>query len=248
MCWCQTTQTVKFVFQCRISSPQILVTLKPECRLRILIRVRKKLHVYSFQLENKVQWPCLISVNTDSGRVELEFTKKEEGFWSTYGINDKDHALIASAVDEIEKYHKARIISINQVTHNVRTFVFKFVEKVLMWVPIGHDVRIRGIIEGIDYAKQYTPIPPYLPYGEPTLKHWHQDYICFMVKYYSEGALTPYLFGKREQDIVEIGGMSGNFDVRRLSQIKELYLIAAGSGLSPMLRLLVWGISKKNQV
>ncbi|KAK6629981.1 hypothetical protein RUM43_003802 [Polyplax serrata] len=248
MCWCQTTQVVKFVFQCKVSSPQILVTLRPDYRLRILIRVKKKLHVFSFTLEKKVLWPCFISVNTDTGRVELEFTKKEEGFWRSYGSDEKDHGIVAASVDEIEAYHKARIISIKQVTHNVRTFVFKFVEKVLMWVPVGHDVRLKGTIEGMECAKQYTPIPPYLPHGEPTVKHWHQDYICFMVKYYSEGALTPYLFGKREQDIVEIGGMNGTFNVRKLSRVKDLYLIAAGSGLSPMLRLLVWAVAKKDQI
>ena len=248
MCWCQTTQCIKFIFQCKISSPQILVKLKPEQHLRILMRVKKKLHLYCFKLERKVLWPCVVNVNTDTGKVELEFEKKEEGIWNTYGENDKNHGMMMTRVDEIEEYHKAKIININQITHNVRTFVFKFVDKVLMWVPIGHDVRIRGIIEGIDYAKQYTPIPPYLPHGEPTLRHWHHDYMCFMVKYYSEGALTPYLFGKKEQDVVEIGGMSGNFNIRKLNNVKKLYLIAAGSGLSPMLKIIVWAISKKDQM
>lgn len=248
MCWCQTTQTVKFVFQCKVSSPEILITLSPEYRLRILIKIKKKLNIFSFKLEHKVLWPCLVSVNVDTGRVELEFTKKDEGFWNSYGTDDKDHATVAINLDEIETYHKVRIVSINQVTHNVRTFVFKFVDKVLIWVPIGHDLRIRAMIEGVDCAKQYTPIPPYLPHGEPTIKHWHQDYICFMVKHYTEGALTPYLFKKQERDIVEIGGISGTFDIRKLAHAKELYMVAAGSGISPMLRLLVWAISKKDQV
>lgn len=248
MGWCQTSQKINFYFLCKVSSPHVLVMLKPENHLRILLRVKKKLHVFSFKLANNVIWPCHVSVNTDTGRVEIEFTKKEEGCWDNYGVNDKDHAIVAYSVDEIETYHKARIISINQVTHNVRTFVFKFIDKVYMWVPIGHDIRIRAIIEGIDYAKQYTPIPPFLPHCDQTIKHWHQDYICCMVKYYSDGALTPYLFSKKEKDVVEIGGMSGSFNIRKLNHVKELYLIAAGSGISPMLRILVWGISKKDQV
>ena len=246
--WKQTTEKIYFHFFCKVSSPHVVVRLKPEYRLRILIRVKKKLHVFGFKLENKVNWPCYIKVNTDTGKVDIEFTKKDEGLWSNYGVNDKDHAIIAYSVDEIETYHKAKIISINQVTHNVRTYVFKFVEEIYMWIPIGHDIRIRAIIEGMDYAKQYTPIPAYLPHCDPTIKQWHSDYICCMVKYYSDGALTPYLFNKKEKDIVEIGGISGSFNIRKLNHVKELYLIAAGSGISPMLKIIVWWISKKDQV
>lgn len=247
MCWGQTTQKITFVFLCKVSSPHILITLKPDYRLRILLRVKKKLHVFSFKLEGKVLWPCFVSVNTDTGRIDVEFTKKVEGCWEKYGEDDKDHAVVVCSVDEIETYHKARIINIVQVTHNVRTFVLKFLDKVLMWVPIGHDVRIRAIIEGIDYAKQYTPVPPSLPHSKPT-KHWHNDYLCCMVKYYSDGALTPYLFGKKEKDIIEVGGMSGSFNIRKLGRISELYMIAAGSGVSPMLKLLIWGLARKEQV
>lgn len=247
MCWCQTSNKIKFVFMCKTSSPHVLIKMQPEYRVRILIRIKKKLHVFGFQLENKVYWPCYVSVNTDTGRLEVEFTKKSEQFWDKYGVDEKDNAIVASSVNEIETYHTARIVSIEEVTHNVRNFVFKFVDKVYMWVPIGHDIRIRTIVEGIDYAKQYTPIPPYLPHGEP-VKHWHSDYICCMIKHYPEGALTPYLFSKKECDTVELGGMSGSFNIRKLNGIKHLYLIAAGSGLSPMLRLLVWGTAKKGEL
>ncbi|KAL0275361.1 UNVERIFIED_CONTAM: hypothetical protein PYX00_003225 [Menopon gallinae] len=247
MCWVQTENKIRFVFLCNTSSPHVVIKMLPGYHVRILIRIRRKLHVFGFQLEKKVYWPCYVTVNTDSGRLEVEFTKKSEEFWDKYGVDDKDNATIAANVDEIETYHTARIISMEDATHNVRIFIFKFVDKVYMWVPIGHDIRIRTVIEGIDCAKQYTPIPPYLPHGEP-VKHWHNDYICCMVKLYPEGALTPYLFSKKMYDTVELGGISGTFNIRRLNGIKHLYLIAAGSGLAPMLRLLVWAVTKKHEL
>jgi cytochrome-b5 reductase len=194
-----------------------------------------------------VIWPCLINVNTHTGKAVIEFEKKTEGLWETYGVDEQDHGLILPNSEEIDKYHHMKIVSVTQLTHDTRNYVLKFEERVCMWVPLGHDVRLRAVIQGVDTAKQYTPIPPSLPHS-PAPRHWHHDYICVMVKMYHHGALTPWLFDKKENDVIELGGISGKFDINKLTHVTELYMIAAGSGISPMIKLIVWGLQEKQQV
>lgn len=70
--------------------------------------------------------------------------------------------------------------------------------------------------------------------------------ICLMIKHYKEGAMTSRLKQLKIGAKVELSNYSGKFELERLTKIKDVYLICAGTGLTPMIRLLTNAIEMEN--
>jgi len=84
-------------------------------------------------------------------------------------------------------------------------------------------------------ARSYTPVVPSLKTNE-----YDCDSIYLMIKSYPDGAMSQSLCSLQvEQKGVEVSQPVGNFDVRRLSEMTRLCLIAAGTGITPMIRIIV---------
>lgn len=243
MSWTQTSETITFRIVTGVSSPHVLVR-HHEDQIRILVRVRRKLTIFSFRSSAPLEWPCRISVSTESGKVEIQFSKVEEGCWEKHGVEDPDHGKVSGEDSELEAYYRAKIVSVEPVTHNSQRILVRFEDRVALWIPLGHDVRIRALVEGVDTARRYTPsVPPCSVTPEAAV-----DGLAFLIKRYPEGALTPRIFDKRPGDVIEVGGPGGDFDVRVLAGVQAMYLIAAGTGITPMTRLIAWGLSNSSSV
>lgn len=239
MCWSQTTQTISLRFNTMVSSPHVLIRKCNDRLVLIFLRVRKKVKEFAFRSEALLEWPCRIAISPDPGQVEVQFSKVDEGCWQKYG---QDYKCMYK--DELEAYYGARITSVLPITHNTVLISVKF-EDACFWVPIGHDIRIRLIFDGKEtLARRYTPcIPPCASAPATT-----PDSLIFLIKGYENGALTPLLIKKPVGDVIEVGGPGGDFDIRDLKDVERLYLIAAGTGITPMTRLITWGFHTGNNV
>ncbi len=60
----------------------------------------------------------------------------------------------------------------------------------------------------------------------------------FLIKIYSEGPFTSVLNRLAEGGTIEVSDASGNFVVTQLEG-KNLVAIAAGTGITPMVRLII---------
>lgn len=237
MCWSQTTQTISLRFNTMVSSPHVLVRKCDKRLVLIFLRVAKKVKDFSFQTEALLEWPCRIAASM--GQVEVQFSKVDEGCWQKYGED-----LKRAYNDDMDGYYGARITSVLPITHNTVLISVKF-EDTCFWVPIGHDIRIRLIFNGNEtLARRYTPcIPPSASVPATT-----PDSLIFLIKSYENGALTPLLVKKPVGTVIDVGGPGGDFDVRGLKDVERLYLIAAGTGITPMTRLITWGFHSGNNV
>ena len=70
--------------------------------------------------------------------------------------------------------------------------------------------------------------------------------ICLMIKTYNDGSLTPILDRLELNSFVEISNFVGSFQSNSLEKCNELILICAGSGFTPMVKLVKEGLSLMN--
>ncbi len=119
-------------------------------------------------------------------------------------------------------------------------------------VRAGQHVQFRRTIElkdgggesSFDLIRSYTPIPvQFTPNGKEGPGTASTSDLYFLIKIYLNGALTPALGLLRTGDTIDISDPSGDFipsPVIGNDQNKEvmLYMLAAGTGITPMLSIL----------
>lgn len=59
-----------------------------------------------------------------------------------------------------------------------------------------------------------------------------------MIKHYDDGALTSKLKNLKIGSQIEVSNYAGSFKLDKLDNCKELVMICAGSGFTPMIRLI----------
>jgi len=237
MTWTQTSRSITFKISLEATSPHVLVR-KIAKSIRILVRVRKKVHIFNFEPEGDVKWPCECTVI--NGKIEIRFSKADEKCWKSFGQASGDHGCTSTDNNDFDEYFPAQILAIDQVTPNTKTFSVRFEDDVAFWIPIGHDMRVKDVVSGIETSRRYTPC------WVPSTTNFAKDYYYFLIKFYATGGLTPCIFEKTCGDRMTIGGVGGDFEVAQLKDIKELYLIAAGTGITPLTRLIYWGLNSLN--
>ncbi|XP_065340374.1 cytochrome b5 reductase 4 isoform X1 [Cloeon dipterum] len=188
------------------------------------------------ELSAPVTWPCTaVRVHPDSGKVEVTFKKATDVIWKTFGVPDEAHGVISQDVQAESEFWPVHLVEETQVNHNSKVLQFKFSTRVCFTVPVGHHFRVQKNIQGVIVARSYTPIVP-------SLKSYSYDCdsIYLMVKSYPDGALSSALCNLEvEQKGFEVSRPVGNFDARCLSDASRLCLIAAGTGITPMVRVIL---------
>ncbi|KAF3392086.1 NADH-cytochrome b5 reductase 1 [Talaromyces pinophilus] len=108
-------------------------------------------------------------------------------------------------------------------------FVFALPRKDMMvGLPIGQHVSIRGLVDGKLIQRSYTPIS----------NNADRGILELVIKVYPNGALTNGYFGKLEVgDQVEFRGPKGG--IRYIpGMCKKIGMVAGGTGITPMYQLI----------
>lgn len=95
-------------------------------------------------------------------------------------------------------------------------------------------------------VRSYTPVTAaldekFVPPG------WSEDCMCLMVKQYPEGLMSRYLCSLKLQDSLNVGQAIGSLKLSMMVGRTKLCLMAAGSGFTPMVNLIVWALSAGNK-
>ena len=64
-----------------------------------------------------------------------------------------------------------------------------------------------------------------------------------MIKIYPAGLFTPELDRLQIGDFISVSGPEGNFKVSKLQEVEDLFLLAAGTGFTPMVTVLNYALS-----
>lgn len=74
----------------------------------------------------------------------------------------------------------------------------------------------------------------------------YENQICLMIKHYNDGEFTSKLKKLPIGSKIEISNYRGLFNKDILSNCCNLHLICAGSGLTPMIRILIKALTMEN--
>ncbi|XP_009069853.1 PREDICTED: cytochrome b5 reductase 4-like, partial [Acanthisitta chloris] len=135
-------------------------------------------------------------------------------------------------------YRKCKLISKTEVTHDTRLFCLVLPMGTHLRVPIGHHVYLKQIIAGTEVVKPYTPVlPSLLPnFQEPS--HHNGVHIYLMIKIYSCGLFTQALDHLQIGDYISVSNPEGSFKKSQVQTSEDLFLLAGGTGFTPMVKLL----------
>ncbi|CAI2293962.1 unnamed protein product [Caenorhabditis sp. 36 PRJEB53466] len=125
-------------------------------------------------------------------------------------------------------YHSTEIVRVFPVNHDTLVFSLKFPDHTTYRIPLGHHVSVKVRKGNAVLYRPYTPIT------SSDIKN-----IDLMIKIYADGICTPSLSKLKKGDELEISDPIGNrnFDDWIINS-SQLILLAAGSGITPMIDIL----------
>ncbi|CAG0884392.1 unnamed protein product, partial [Darwinula stevensoni] len=264
--WHETPSTLEMSFYTktkkRVREEDVLVDLAPgndtlSCTITLLPDhlytlsvtlahpVQSRVMVRSFSNADKV---CLYESflgTCYSRRVSLYLKKVTQGLWKNLGEGSDGDGELRALKDAPVVYREWEVTRKEEVTHNTRLLQLQAPPTCLhLRPPLGYHVHIRlHISEGVDVVRSYTPVASGLEDLEE--KSVDGGHIYLLVKIYQEGALTPQLDALQVGQKVEVSNPEGGgnpFDESKLERCQRLVLLAAGTGFTPMVRLLLRAI------
>ncbi|KAM6181882.1 cytochrome b5 reductase 4 [Erethizon dorsatum] len=243
--WFQTDSSVTIVIYIKqkdISLDSVIVDHQ-DGSFRAETIIKDYSYLIHIGLSHEVEEDFSVRVVENVGKIEIVLKKKENTSWKCLGLPLEKHNLLIPKKDTGLYYRKCQLVSKEDVTHDTKLFCFMLPPSTHLQVPIGHHVYLKVTITGTEIVKPYTPVSYSLlsEFKEPVLPN--NKYIYFLIKIYPAGLLTPELDHLQIGDFVSVSGPEGNFKKSKLQELEDLFLVAAGTGFTPMVKILNYALS-----
>ncbi|NWX48361.1 NB5R4 reductase, partial [Steatornis caripensis] len=177
-------------------------------------------------------------------KVEIILKKKDNIHWKMLGQPSESHNTFMKRVDRGLFYRKCKLLSKTEVTHDTKLFCLMLPKSTHLHVPTGQHVYLKQIIAGTEVVKPYTPVSPFLQLDFKELLCRDGAHIYLMVKIYSCGLFTQALDHLQIGDYISVSNPEGNFKKSQVQTSEELFLLAAGTGFTPMVKLLNFALTE----
>eukprot|EP00094_Tigriopus_californicus_P007906 TCALIF_07610-PA protein Name:"Similar to cyb5r4 Cytochrome b5 reductase 4 (Danio rerio)" AED:0.08 eAED:0.08 QI:276/0.71/0.75/1/0.71/0.75/8/43/588 len=186
-----------------------------------------------------------VTVVTSTGKVEIVLKKESKSHWPNLGQIVEGFPKLSKAANLETRYRDWALIDRKTVTHDVDHLILEPLPNLDLhfFVPVGHHIHTKCLVEGMEIVRSYTPILANL---DPFLID--DGKLHFLIKTYSHGALTPMLKALEKGQTIPISDHTGSFDIHTAFQdVRQLILVAAGTGFTPMAKLLQQFLVKKHE-
>uniref|UniRef100_A0A8D2ASL9 Cytochrome b5 reductase 4 n=1 Tax=Sciurus vulgaris TaxID=55149 RepID=A0A8D2ASL9_SCIVU len=189
-------------------------------------------------LSHEIQEDFSVRIIENVGKIEIVLKKRENMSWKCLGHPLEKHNSFLPKKDRGSYYRKCQLISKEDVTHDTKLFCLMLPPSTHLQVPIGQHVYLKLTITGTEIVKPYTPVFDSLlsEFKKPVLPN--NKYIYFLIKIYPAGLFTPELDHLQIGDFVPVSSPEGNFKISKLQEVEDLFLLAAGTGFTPMVKIL----------
>ncbi|XP_076057085.1 cytochrome b5 reductase 4 isoform X2 [Oratosquilla oratoria] len=225
-----------------------VVVVKEEKVVKVVSYIQDMLYTIHIELSKPVEEDYELKLSNASGKVDVLFTKKEAKMrWSNIGkgLTGNNRCVLASSKEA--EYVTCNLVSKENITHDTRLFVVEVPSNVHLPVPVGYHVFIR--IPGKDLVKPYTPVTAHM--NVERREEGMGRLLYFFIKIYSDGALTPSLDTLSVGSTIDISFPEGSFMKDMLSKATsnavQLILLAAGTGITPMIKLLLLALHNERK-
>uniref|UniRef100_A0A8C9XY36 Cytochrome b5 reductase 4 n=1 Tax=Sander lucioperca TaxID=283035 RepID=A0A8C9XY36_SANLU len=169
-------------------------------------------------------------------KIQISIRKQAKVKWTRLGQPLEFHNTFLRKKDRALYYRDCVLVSKTQVNHNTHVFRLQFPRGTVMHVPVGKHVYLKALVQDTEVVRPYTPVDQNLEAA--SLRSSQESDLYLMIKVYPDGVFTPHLNSLCIGDCIPISGPEGTFNLRPLRDVTYLYLIAAGTGFTPMTRLI----------
>ncbi|BES91633.1 Oxidoreductase FAD-Hypothetical protein domain [Nesidiocoris tenuis] len=230
--WYQQTSFVTLVLY--LQSPNIeRIHLNCKCDKELWVFING--HWIGWRLSCDIKWPPLVTLPNNL-KVEIKMSK-DGPLWSDLPV------LKSNAKPPPPKFAQVVVKAVQSVNYNVHLVELNYVEKVLEYVPLGWHQTFKANIKGNIVERQYTPIMRTSLTSDTTSAD-----IILMVKAYPDGVFSSWITSGKANDALSASLPVGSFALSSLAETQHLVLVAAGTGITPMLRLLHWSLQPSKKV
>ncbi|KAH8321626.1 hypothetical protein KR074_010532 [Drosophila pseudoananassae] len=232
--WIQKSSDLTLIFYTRsFANPGVLLRRKATQELVVWILVEQKWHVFDFQLINKVEWPPkAVKIGAETGKIEIVLGKEESAPWTTYGSHTS--SKLDSPTMEEESY-EYEVTHTKEFNHDSFELSLQSVQReMLMVLPVGYHVSLEAPLDGEVVQRSYTPVDSSLL----ALETNPPQGLHFLIKRYPNGPMSSHLHKLQMGSRVQITPPRGGFQLSELTGHRNILLLAAGSGLTPLLSLI----------
>ncbi|TRY60003.1 hypothetical protein DNTS_034659 [Danionella cerebrum] len=237
--WFQTDATINIVVYTKRKIPSAgcsVVDLQGD-DLRVEMLLGKMSYLLHWHLYGKVQDQLEVQTAHSVGKVQLCLRKCVKEKWTEVGKSLENHDTFIQARDRGLFYRECVLVSKSDVTHNTQLLHLRLPPGSRMQVPVGRHVYLKMALQDTDVVKPYTVVDQtLLPASQPSAETGSDLYL--MVKIYPDGVLTPHLASLPIGSSLSLGGPEGMFTLRIVRDVTHLYMLAAGTGFTPMARLI----------
>ncbi|GAA6079219.1 cytochrome b5 reductase 4 [Tachysurus ichikawai] len=237
--WFQTEETVNIVIYTKRKIPRsgcTVVDLQGNM-LRIEVLLGHWSYLLHWCLSYEVEENVNVQAVSSVGKVEVFLYKVFKAKWTQVGQPLESHDSFIQSKQRGLFYRDCILVSKKEVTHDTQLFCFRLPPGAHMHVPVGRHVYLKASFQGSEVIKPYTPVDQILmPQSQSSNTLSSEVYL--MIKVYPDGVFTQHLNSLDIGASVSMSGPEGPFTVRSLRDVTHFYLLAAGTGFTPMARLL----------
>ncbi|KAK1190212.1 NB5R4 reductase, partial [Pygoscelis papua] len=206
-------------------------------------------HSYLVEVGRCCNFACetfslLVNIAEKVGKVEIILKKKDNIHWKMLGQPLEHHNTFIKRKDRGLFYRKCKLVSKMEVTHDTKLFCLMLPKSTHLRVPTGQHVYLKQIIAGTEVVKPYTPVLPFLPLDFKEPSHYDGAHIYLMIKIYSCGLFTQALDHLQIGNYISVSNPEGNFKKSQVQTSEDLFLLAAGTGFTPMVKLLNYALTE----
>ncbi|XP_060778127.1 cytochrome b5 reductase 4 [Neoarius graeffei] len=241
--WFQTEETVNIIIYTKRKIPRsgCSVVDRQGNILRIEVLLGQWSYLLHWSLSFEVEDRVIVQTVSSVGKVEVCLCKVLKAQWAQVGQPLESHESFIPSKQRGLFYRDCVLVSKKQVTHDTQLFCFRLPPGSHMSIPVGKHVYLKASFQGSDVVKPYTPVDQVLM---PQIHSGNTQSaeIYLMIKIYPDGVFTQHLDNLDIGASVSISSPEGPFSLRSLCDVTHLYLLAAGTGFTPMARLLCFAL------
>ncbi|XP_065057576.1 cytochrome b5 reductase 4-like [Rhopilema esculentum] len=248
--WYQDENTITLVIYTKskdITEKDLVIDCSDGKNLDCKILFVEKFYHIHIALENAISDIKVKAPTNSSGKLEVILSKSQTGLkWNSLGQKLNGNGQLCDDKDRNLIKRPCTVAAISQVTSNTKLFSIQLPDRVYYHAPIGHHVILEADVEGLLVGKNYTVALETLKEEISRCEEDTHAYLHLMIKNYEDGALTPVLDKLLTGDTVSVSDPIGTFTLSRLKMAKQIFMIAAGTGLTPMIRIIDFIIHDKS--
>ncbi|XP_070556069.1 cytochrome b5 reductase 4-like [Ptychodera flava] len=239
--WFQSNATVTVVIYTKwknMTDDRILID-KTDKDFQIVAFIEDHSLKLHWELEDSLQSDYEVKVSGTSGKVEVTLQKCNPGKqWTSIGEPMTDHSTFQKIANREMKYRQCVLKQRDAVSHDTQLLCFEVPQGTRLCVPVGYHVFVKATVCDTEIVRPYTVVLPSILTDDVSQDIRDGRLFYLMIKIYQSGVLTPVIDKLNIGDKISISDPDGSFLISKLEACQRLFLLAAGTGFTPMVRLI----------